>query len=260
MTPEAAGRPVAAVVFAIDDVLVPFRSVAAWQWAWHPQGPRLGERHVQTAVRRGLKEWDRRRWHGLTGKAPPVDGSALEAHLAETLRAIARRTVPPEERDAVVRRLLQPKGELEKFPDVEPALALLRAAAVKVAALSYLPGESARWLLHRIGFPTDALLGTAEGPGPVLPAEAAFRSAAERLGVPADRTVYVGSMYWSDARAAQRAGLRAVLLDRAMAWPNVTGGRVTTLADLGPALEASASPIAAASPSGEDSSPDDRPL
>lgn len=253
MTPEAEPRPVAAVVFAVNDVLVPFRSVAAWQWAWRPQGPRLGDRHVQAAVRRALKEWDRRRWHGLTGKSPPADRAALEAHLGETLQAVARRSLPAEERDAVVRRMFQPKGELERFPDVEPALGRLRARGVHVGALTYLPTESARWLLQRSGFPAEALLGRGTASEPAVPAGAAFLAAAERLGAPVEGTVFVGSMSWSDARAAQRAGLRAVLLDRAGAWPHLAGGRIASLAELDAALERSATPIGG--PSTDDAAP-----
>jgi len=231
-------RIVEAVLFDLDDVLVPFHTLAAWQWAWKPQGPRLGERHVQSALRRSLHAWDRRRWAGLTGKAPPADAAALSAHLAETLRTLAGHTVPTEESEAVGRRLLRPAGEVERFPDVAPALERLAKAGVKVGVLTPIPQENARWLLHRAGVAEELLVGAGDPPGPCVPAREAFRAGAERLGVPAARAAFVGDLYWSDVRAAQRAGLVGLLLDRTGAWPNIQAGRVTTLADLEGALAA----------------------
>ena len=218
-----------AVLFDVDDVLVPFQTPAAWQWAWKPQGPVLGERRVRAAVRRALKEWDRRRWQGVTGKAPPADLEALREHLASTLATIAGHSLALPETEAVVRRFLRPAGEVERFDDVPRTLERLRARGVKVGAITPLPAESARWLLHRCGLPETLLLGTGEGPGPVVPDRAAFRSAADSFGVPLARVAYVGDLFWSDVHAAARAGLAAVLLDRRDAWPKVQSGRLLSL-------------------------------
>ena len=70
----------------------------------------------------------------------------------------------------------------------------------------------------------------------------AFRSAAEALGAPAERVGYVGDLFWSDVRAAARAGLAAVLLDRRDAWPKVHSGRLTTLDELEATLASGGSP------------------
>jgi putative hydrolase of the HAD superfamily len=220
-------RTVDAVLFDLDDVLVPFETVAAWQWAWRPQGPVLGERKVRAAVRRSLRAWDKRRWSGLTGKAPPADLAALTQHLADTLAAIAGHPVP--ESEAVVRRMLHPAGEVERYPDVAGALARLAAADVRVGALTPLPDASARWLLKRATLPESLLVGAGDGPGPVAPAREAFRAAADRLGAPPERVAFVGDLFWSDVRAAVRAGLPAVLLDRHDAWPDVQVGRIVAL-------------------------------
>jgi FMN phosphatase YigB (HAD superfamily) len=225
-----------AVVFDLDDVLVPFHTVRAWQWAWKPQGPLLGERHVLSAMRHALHAWDRRRWQGLTGKAPPADETALREHLAETLRAIAGHAVPPAETDAVVRRLLRPAGEVERFDDAAPAVERLGRAGVKVGVLTPLPAESARWLLHRVGLREELLLGSGEPPGPSVPATEAFRAAVARLGVAPRRVAFVGDLFWSDVRAAHRAGLQGLLLDRGGAWPRVQAGRIRGLAGLDDAL------------------------
>jgi len=225
------GRTVEAVLFDLDDVLVPFHTLSVWQWAWKPQGPPLGPRRTLAALRRSLHAWDRRRWQGLTGKLPPADAEALHEHLVATLAAVAGRPLPPEETEAVVRRLLRPAGEIERYPDVAPCLDRLRASGVRVGILTPLPVETARWLMHRVGLP-EALLLPAEPAGPALPDRDAFRQAVGRLGTSLVGTAYVGDLYWSDVHAAHRAGLAAFLLDRSDSWPRVATGRMSTLAGL----------------------------
>jgi HAD superfamily hydrolase (TIGR01549 family) len=233
-------RQIEAVLFDLDDVLVPFQTPAAWQWAWRPQGPLLGDRKVRSAVRKSLKAWDKRRWAGVTGRSPPADVAALREHLAATLTAIAGHPVP--EADAVVRRFLKPAGEAERYPDVAPALERLRAAGVRAAVVTPLPGETARWLLRRTQLPEDLLLGSGDPPGPSVPDRAAFRAAVDRLGVGLDQVVYVGDLFWSDVRAAARAGLSALLLDRRDAWPDVHVGRIVDLSGLEAAMASGGSP------------------
>ena len=242
MTLTYGAREVEAVLFDLDDVLVPFQTPAAWQWAWHPQGPVLGERRVKAAVRRALKAWDRRRWQGLTGKAPPADLAALHAYIADSLTTVAGHTLPTAESEAVVRRFLRPAGEVERYPDATTTLDRLKAAGIKVGVLTPLPAESARWLLHRCGMDEHLLLGTGDAPLPCVPDRSAYRAAAEALAVPLDRIAYVGDLFWSDVRAAARAGLAAVLLDRRDAWPKVLSGRLTSLDQLESTLSAGGSP------------------
>jgi FMN phosphatase YigB (HAD superfamily) len=229
VTLRCGSREIEAVIFDLDDVLIPFHTTPVWQWAWHPQGPVLGERRVHAAIRRSLKAWDRRRWQGLTGKQPPADVAALRQHLADTLAAVAGHALPAEESDAVVRRMLRPAGQVERYADVAALLDRLRAGAIRVGVVTPLPSESARWLLHRAGFSESLLLGTGDPPGPVVPDRGAFRAAVDRLGAPTERTAFVGDLFWSDVRAAGRADLAALLLDRYEIWPKVQAGRLTTL-------------------------------
>lgn len=236
MTLSYGPRTVGAVLFDLDDVLVPFHTPAAWQWAWRPQGPLLGDRRVRAAVRRSLKSWDRRRWLGLTGKAPPADLAALRAHLAETLAAIAGHPLPEAETEAVVRRVLHPAGEVERFPDVGPALERLKAKEVRWGIVTSLPADSARWLLHRTGLPESLLVRPGDSPGPTLPDPAAFRVAVEGLHAVPEEVAFVGDLFWSDVRAAGRVGLASVLLDRYDVWPKVQVGRMASLDGLEAAL------------------------
>lgn len=226
-----------AILFDLDDVLVPFLTPAAWQWAWRPQGPILGERRVRAAVRRSLKAWDRRRWRGLTGREPPADLAALRDHLRATLTAIAGHALPDIETEAVVRRILHPAGDVERFPDVDPALARLRTASVRIGIVTPLPADSARWLLHRVGIDPNLLLSTGDTDRPV-PDPAGFRSATHALGLEPGQVALVGDLFWSDVRAGARAGLPAILLDRHDAWPKVQSGRITSLDGLEAVLAA----------------------
>jgi HAD superfamily hydrolase (TIGR01549 family) len=225
------------VVLDLDDTAVPFLTPAAWQWAWRPQGPVLGDRRVRSAVRRSLKTWDRRRWRGLTGRDPPADLTALTTHLRATLAAVAGHALPDLEAEAVVRRIQRPAGEVERYADVLPALRRLEAAGVKLGIATELPTESATWLLKRAGIAPTLLRVAGEAPKP-LPDRAAFRDAADALGLPPEKVVFVGDLFWSDVRAAARAGLPSVLLDRHDAWPKVQSGRITSLDALEAALAA----------------------
>ena len=242
MTLSYGSREVEAVLFDLDDVLVPFQTPSAWQWAWRPQGPVLGDRRVKAAVRRALKAWDRRRWLGLTGKVPPADLPTLREHLANTLATVAGHPLPAPETEAVVRRFLHPAGEVERYLDVPSTLDRLRAVGLKVGVVTPLPLESARWLLHRCGLPENLVLRAGDGPEPSVPARSAFRAAAESLASSAERVAYVGDLFWSDVRAAARAGLASVLLDRRDAWPKVTTGRMTSLDLLESTLASGGSP------------------
>jgi len=251
MTPSGPVGDIEAVLFDLDDVLVPFQTVGSWQWAWRPQGPILGARHARAMIRRSQRSWDRRRWQGVIGKAPPVDLTALRAHLAETLWSIAGHPLVPEETEAVVRRFLRPQGEIERYADVPPTLERLRARGIKVGVVTPLPLESARWLLRRSALPEALLLATADNPGPAVPAVGAFRGAVERLGTTPPRAAFVGDLFWSDARAAQRAGLRGVLLDRQGAWPSVQGTRIGGLDALEASLETPPAPSVGDGPAEE---------
>ncbi len=255
MTLTYGPAPVEAVLFDLDDVLVPFQTPAAWQWAWKPQGPLLGERRVRSAVRRALKAWDHRRWLGVTGKAPPADLAALTEHLGATLTTIAGRTVPPEETAAVVRRMLHPAGEVERYPDAAPLLDRLRGHGIRTGVVTPLPAESAQWLLKRCGLSVGLLLGAGDGPAPVVPDRKAFRAAVEALGATPATTVFVGDLFWSDVRAAARSGLSSILLDRNDAWPKVQTGRIVALSGFEAAL-AAGPPSSAAEPSGPDDAAD----
>jgi FMN phosphatase YigB (HAD superfamily) len=226
------------VLFLVEDTLVPEHTPDRWQWAWRPQGPVLPERHTRAALRRSLHAWDRRRWEGLTGAAPPVDAVIHRGFLRETLAEVVGHRLSEAETEAVVDRFLRAPTP-PPFPDVAPALAGLKAAGWRVAAIGERPGPGAAETLKRAGLRSsvDAVVGEAPD-GPWLPTKEAFRGAARELGLKASELKFVGRLYWSDIRAAQRAGPAAFLVDRPDWWPRVTERRLRALTELPVALGA----------------------
>ena len=243
---EAAGGA-RAVVFDLDEVLVAVQTPARWQWAWKPNGPPLAERHVRASIHRELHAWDRRRWRGLVGAEPPVGPAEYAEHLRRTLLAVADRPLPEQEIEAVLDRFLRPAGPFEPFEDGAPSLAALAARSVPYAVLTPMPDDAALGLLKRAGLPEDRLVPSSGGQSPP-PDRSAFRRAAAQLGVKPSSTFYVGDLYWSDVRAAARAGLSALLLDRSGRAGQATGVRIRTLAELPGHLEGTAAAPASPAP------------
>jgi len=243
---------VRAVLFDLDDTIVPLQTIARWQWAWRPNGPVLPERHAHAAIRRELHAWDRRRWRGISGAEPPTTFEEYWSHLRETLLAVADRPLPEEEVRAVVERFLKPAGPLEPFPDVAPAFRHLESLSVPYGIVTPLPEEVGRGFLRRAGLEGARLLATAPDSLPV-PDRAAFRRIVADFRARASETLYIGDLYWSDARAAARAGLRAVLIDRDDRTPPASGPRIRSLSELPAVLSgetAHAAPETAADPAG----------
>ena len=80
-----------------------------------------------------------------------------------------------------------------------------------------------------------ALVVTSEDAGAAKPAPDIFHSACDRAGVERRTCVYIGDRLDTDARAAARAGLRGIWLDRAASNPDVAGVEVIgSLSELHP--------------------------
>jgi HAD superfamily hydrolase (TIGR01549 family) len=229
--PPSTPSPLTAVLLDLDDTLVPWQTPAHWQWAWRPRGPLLSERHVRAALKRSIHQWDRRRWEILTGASPPADETAYRGFLAWTLTEIAGHALAADESKAVVERFLRPSYDAERFPDASLLIDALARRGVRVGVVSSLPAEASRLALRRAGLAEGLLVPPSEGVATV-PATAAFRAAAASLGAKPRATLYVGDLFWSDVRAAARAGLVAVLLDRTDAAGRVTGPKIHSLSEV----------------------------
>lgn len=230
---SAPSEGVRAVLFDLDDTLVPWQTVAHWQWAWRPMGPVLSERRTVAAIHRSVQAWDRRRWRTVVGEAPPADAAAYRAYITETLTEVAGHALPAGETEAVVGRFLKPAGEVETFPDVGPALRDLESLGCTIAVSSSMPEATARHLLQRAGLGRLKLLASADGPVPLVPAPSAYRALAKAMGTKPAHVLFVGDLFWSDVRAAARAGMGTALLDRNDWWARALTPRLRSLAELG---------------------------
>lgn len=100
-------------------------------------------------------------------------------------------------------------------PDARPLLEALRAAGLRIGVLSNTLWP--RWH-HEAVFSRDGLTPFLDGAVysselPVAkPHAEAFRAAADAIGVPVQRAVFVGDRPWDDVHGAQRAGMRAILI------------------------------------------------
>jgi FMN phosphatase YigB (HAD superfamily) len=239
--PDGADR---AVLLDLDDTLAPFQTVAHWQWAWKPQGPLLPERHAKAAIRKSVRSWDRRRWQGLVGAATPVGAADLRVHLHDTLLAVAGRPLGDFEVESVVDRFLRPSPHSETYDDVPVLGRWLKDHGVPFGVLTPFAEPVARAFLARTGLPPDVpvFADPATPEAPRLPTAAAFRAARKSLAPRSARVIYVGDLYWSDVRAAARAGLEAVLLDRSDAFEGLGGTRIRSLSELPALLEKAPTP------------------
>jgi putative hydrolase of the HAD superfamily len=225
--------PLRAVLWDFDDTLVPVHTLERWQWAWKPQGPRLNERHVRAAIREGMRHWDRRRWQGLMEDAPPADAAAYHDALRDMLFAIAGRSLPEAETEAVIARFPKYPGPIELYLDVRPCLEALRSRGLRMAVLVGPTGSRAHELLGQLRLTEFLPQVFGEGAeGPHAPAAAAFEAACVKLETAPEETTFVGDLFWSDVRAAGRAGLRGILLDRHDWWGRVESARITSLSEL----------------------------
>jgi putative hydrolase of the HAD superfamily len=113
------------------------------------------------------------------------------------------------------RRSTRLRAAWRLFDDALPCLDWLRAAGVRIAAVTNASGAHQRAKLERLGigrfFDTMVIAGElgAAKPDPVI-----FHTACERLDVPVDAAMHVGDLLDADAIGARDAGLHGVWLAR----------------------------------------------
>lgn len=152
--------------------------------------------------------------------------AALRRDCAGVLAdALAGDTPPPE----VLTALLVDSLRFSLLPDALPALDALRAVGVALAVVSNWDCGLADVLAglgvaDRFGaISVSAVVGVGK------PHPAIFHDALERLGVPPDRALHCGDLPVYDCAGAIRAGVRAVLVDRAGALPEGPCPRIDDL-------------------------------
>ncbi|WP_084468259.1 HAD family hydrolase [Actinokineospora inagensis] len=209
-TPGRAQHPhrppaVDAICLDIDDTLIDFTGSARTALThltgrddlW-PDWQRVTEQHSAMVVA-GVLDYDTMR-HART--------KAFLAHLGTHLDDAAVAALED-------RRLAQMNRAWRLFPDVLPCLDWLRAAGLRLAAVTNASSPHQRARLATLGvdrfFDTVISAGQlgAAKPDPVI-----FHTACAHLGVPPDHTAHIGDRLDLDAAGARAAGLHGIWLDR----------------------------------------------
>jgi putative hydrolase of the HAD superfamily len=133
------------------------------------------------------------------------------------------------------RRLAEMAGGWRLFSDVLPCLDWLRAAGLKVAAVTNASGSHQRAKLSCLGITRffDAIVIAGEL-GAAKPDPTIFKAACALLDVPVCQALHIGDRLDVDAVGARDAGLHGVWLDRCGTQPRANPGvrTIQTLADL----------------------------
>lgn len=126
-------------------------------------------------------------------------------------------------------------SDLESYrlhPDALPLLERLEAGGYPMGVISNFE-EWLEGLLEKLDvtrfFPVRVVSGIegVEKPDPAI-----FRIALDRMGVPAEESIYVGDHPYFDVEAAREVGMHPVLIDRRDLYPDAGGVRITSLEDL----------------------------
>jgi putative hydrolase of the HAD superfamily len=148
-----------------------------------------------------------------------TEGSDTEslAGLRERCAAVLVEHLPSaagELRPAELVEALMESIRFQPYPDAAPALGRLRHLGVRTAIVSNWD-VSLRRILGEIGLGglVDDIVVSAEA-GVAKPDPGIFEAALRRLRCPARSALFVGDSPETDIAGAQRAGMRAVLIDR----------------------------------------------
>jgi HAD superfamily hydrolase (TIGR01549 family) len=126
-------------------------------------------------------------------------------------------------------------GHFERYDDVLPSLAGLRALGLRIGLLSNTTRDLDEFVAHH-GLDVDAVL-TSGTHGKLKPHATIFNRMLELLGVAAAEAAMVGDTLEDDVEGARRVGMHALLLDREGRYPEVAG-RLTGLGEVVAALAA----------------------
>jgi len=188
----------------------------------------LALRRAESASRRAIDSHAR-----ATGGVGGSDATRREGYFGNLLRAAE---IEPERVPEILAALEAENLEtgLWRVPLEQAAETLqgLRARGLRTAVVSNADGR-AEALLHAAGLRAhlelvvDSHYEGIEKPDPEI-----FRRALSRMGVRAERAVYVGDIYAIDVVGARAAGLSPVLIDAVGAYPDVDCPRIERLAEL----------------------------
>jgi len=123
------------------------------------------------------------------------------------------------------------------YPDPEALelLPRLRSQGLISGMISNAP-KRLTGLCQRMGLALDLIVTSAEV-GVEKPDPAIFHAALNKAGVKPEEAIYVGDDYNNDVQGAERAGLKALLLDRQGKHQDIDCPRISHLLEIGAFLE-----------------------
>lgn len=196
---------IAAVCLDIDDTIVDFTSAAR-----SALFALIGRDDMWPAWQRATDEYVAR---AVSGELDPktMRMKRTKAFLAELGMLIDDETVAELE----AQRLAKMRGGWRLFPDAVPCLSWLRAAGLKLAAVTNASGPAQRDKLAGLGLTHyfDAVVIAGEL-GVSKPHPKIFHAACQQLHVDPERAAHIGDRLDYDALGARNAGLHAIWLNR----------------------------------------------
>jgi putative hydrolase of the HAD superfamily len=180
--------------------------------------PSVGEIYAQVARRHGIAAEPARLEAAFRQSWAALAGGAVTVSRKQWWREVVFRTLGCEN-EACFEELYEFFARPEAwrvYPDVEPTLRAAKARGLHVGIISNWD-ERLRPLLNAIGLArqldsmTISCEVAAEKPSPKI-----FHAALRTAGVAPHEALHVGDAYEEDVRGAHAAGLKALLLDRAV--------------------------------------------
>ena len=206
MRTQQPSPPVKAVLFDLDDTLWPIGPVIARAeitlHAWlATHAPKVAQQFsIDTLRQRRL---------ALLEREPAYRNDLGELRRAGLLEAFAASGEDSAKVACAMSHFFAARNAVTIYDDVLPALLRLNARML-VGSISNGNAD-----LHAIGLAQHFQVSLAASQiGHAKPDAAIFHAACDQLGVAPRETVYVGDDLWLDVDGAQRAGLRAVWLNR----------------------------------------------
>ena len=155
-----------------------------------------------------------------------------EARLLEEAGVKVPREVALEVLSKLGAVMRQSRAKFVLFPDVEPALAQLKARGLALGVITNIDYDLMS-VCQELGLTAylDFLVTSLEA-GAVKPDAAIFRAALERAGVEASEALHVGDQYHIDVAGARAAGIKPLLIDRDGLSPDADCPRITSLGEV----------------------------
>jgi putative hydrolase of the HAD superfamily len=236
-----------AVLFDIDGTLLDHEraSLASLHAALEHERPGIGvaERHAATLEWRRLEEHH----YGCYLRGEIDLAEQRRRRAGGVLRWLGSPLRPAAELDAWFAAFLEGyRRHWSLFDDVEPAIAALERAGLRLGAITNADAAQQRRKLAALGlghrlpvFVASSAVGVAK-PDPEI-----FRIAARLLSLPVERIAYVGDRPRTDAGGARDAGMLGIWLNRDGHPPRSAAGvpAISSLIELQSLIEGSATAV-----------------